>query len=523
MMQTQLRTLALLLALLLPVVANADGPVGLKLRWENSFGHGNEWLLAFSKDGKVAYFDQPSGRILARDTTTWMKTGKLLVNADDLKRKDDVVVTTSDGRYRAYAVESYEKKTRGWGEIIVEDAKTKAVLARTTVHRKYPKLLLSRDGKTLISASFDAINVWEVPTLKKKASLGPPGSNVRGMVLSHDGQTLGVTCGAAGPEDQIWDVKTGKLRLVLGAGGGVQLWSLSFSRDGKTLVSSGNDSMVRLWDAATGRNRRVIALEADSRTQPATLSPDGKMIAAGEGPLVRLFDATTAKPLFDLKGHTSVVRALAFSPDGKQLVSASGNRVNPREKGLAESEPGEAIVWDLATRKARFACKRHGLGTYAVAWSPDGKRIATAGPARLSTFGVKVDADRAVNLWDARTGKQVEEFPVRARDGVTGLSFSLDGKYLLADGFLLDARTGKELRRFHGSAFAFSKDGKALAAVGGGAIEVWSPDTGKRFAWHVPKGAPHFNAVAFHPDGKSVAVAGSDGVIWMWDIVAGKK
>jgi WD40 repeat protein len=383
-------------------------------------------------------------------------------------------------------------------------------------------LLLSRDGKTLYSASFDAINVWEVPTLKKKASLGPPGSDVRGMVLSHDGQMLAVTCGAAGPEDQLWGLKAGKLKLALGGSGGVQLWSLAFTGDGKGLVSNGYNSTVRFWDAATGHNTRLLPLEIEGRT-PIALSPDGKMIAAGDGAVVRLFDATTGKHLFDLKGHTSTVRALAFSPDGKQLASASGNRVSPKEKRLSEPEPGEAIVWGLATRNARFACKRHSLGTYAVTWSPDGKQIATAGPADPNTFGVKVDADRAVNLWDARTGKQVEEFSVRAKDGVTEVSFSPDGKYLLAAGFLLDARTGKELRRFHGSAFAFSKDSKAVVAVGGGAIEVWSPDTGKRLGWHTPKGAPSFNAVAFHPDGKSVAAAGSNGVIWMWDIAPGKK
>lgn len=511
---------------LLVAVALSPGAgerVALTLRWESSLARGQEWLVAFSKDGKLAFFDQPSGRIIARDTATWKKTGKLLVNADDVKRNDQVVVTTPDGRYKAYPRQSDDGKTRNWGEIIVEDAKTGTVLARTTVHRKYPKLLLSGDGKLLYSASFDAINVWEVPTLKKKALLGAPGSDVRGMVLSPDGQTLGVTCGVAAAEDQIYDLKAGKLKLVLGAGGGVPLWSLTFSGDGKTLVTSGNDSMVRIWDAATGRNTRVVPLDAASYTRQAALSPDGKLIAVGQGRLVRLLDAATGKALFDLKEHTSTLRAIAFSPDGKRLASASGDLPSVRGK-CGELQPGEAIVWDLATRKALFPCRRHSLGTYAVAWSPDGKRIATGGPANRSTYGGKVDPNRAVNLWDARTGKQVAEFQVLAEDGVKQVGFSPDGKYLMAGGWLIDAHTGKELRQFHSTAFAFSKDGKALVVVKEAGVELYSPpNSGKPLASRPTPGKHHFTAVACSPDGKSVAAASSDGAVWMWGIGPAKK
>src|SRR5438046_2045610 len=81
---------ALLLALALPRGAAADGPLPwtLKPRWESSAGRrGEEWLLAFSPDGKLAFFDRSSGRITARDTTTWKKTGQLLVNEKDTEAR----------------------------------------------------------------------------------------------------------------------------------------------------------------------------------------------------------------------------------------------------------------------------------------------------------------------------------------------------------------------------------------------------------------------------------------------------
>jgi WD40 repeat protein len=491
-------------------------------------------LVAFSRDGKLAFFDQPSGRVLARDTRTWKKTGQLLVNETEIgPRKSGPVVVSPDGRLRAYATTSYEKQTLGWGGVTVEDAKTKATLAKVAAaHRKAPLLLFTPDGKTLISAASDAVILWDVPALKRRRTLGPVNSDPRGLVLSPDGGALGVTCGRFTGEDQIWDLKAGKMRLALG-GHGAQVWSLAFSPDGKALVSSGNDPQLKFWDVASGMNTTSIPLHFDSRTIKAlAFGPDGKRVAAGEGSLVRLFDAKTGRPALTLKGHTGGVNALAFSPDGKQLASASGRP--PAGEIGRPGEPGEVILWDLEAGKARHVWKAHPLGALAVAWAPGGAHVATGGALDPSTFQEKKnDPARAIFLWDAKTGKLVKSFAVEAIYGINQLAFSPDGKWLVHDGIdgsrlrIVAVQTGKEVRTLDGGvAMAFRKDGRVLAVAGGapgrGAIELREPSTGKLLARHFAHDAA-INAVAFHPDGRSLATGGSDRVIWLWDLVPGKK
>src|SRR4051812_18520534 len=114
-MSRSVPSIALLFAAGLTVSAHADEPLPWKLtpQWESSAGHrGEEWLVAFSRDGKLAFFDQRSGRIVARDTATWQKAGRLLIGEKEAEsRPSDVVVESPDGRYRAYSEES-EKPSR---------------------------------------------------------------------------------------------------------------------------------------------------------------------------------------------------------------------------------------------------------------------------------------------------------------------------------------------------------------------------------------------------------------------------
>src|SRR5262249_46154408 len=149
----------------------------------------------------------------------------------------------------------------------------------------------------------------------------------------------------------------------------VQVWALAFSPDGKRLVSSGNDPQLEVWDTKTGLGVLTIPLHFDSRNgvQKVIYGPRGDVVAVGEGNAVRLYDAATGRPGAVLEGHTGRINDLAFSPDGRSIVSASGRP--PSERGLRVSEdlgekggpggaePGEVIVWDLATRKARHVLK----------------------------------------------------------------------------------------------------------------------------------------------------------------------
>ena len=184
----------------------------------------------------------------------------------------------------------------------------------------------------------------------------------------------------------VWDATTGKeLRSFVGHTGEVS--ALAFSADGKLVASGSADRTVRIWDTATGKElRRFADLEKQllaipgQRLRSVAFSPDGKTLAASAS-MILLWDADSGKLLHKLPGD----RDLAFSPDGKLLASGCSDGV----VRLWDPATGEQVRQWLANRWSP-----NGLTT--LAFSPDGKTLATAGMR-----------DHAIRLWDPATGKEV--------------------------------------------------------------------------------------------------------------------
>ena len=197
---------------------------------------------------------------------------------------------------------------------------------------------------------------------------------------------------------------------------------------------------------------------------------------------------------------------VAFSPDGKRVATAN--------RGL----PGAGGVWDAATGKILLSLSSRAGQLTCIAFSPDGRRIATAG------------GDSTARIWDAAAGKVLLTLSGHT-DTINRVAFSPDGKLMATAGDdkmakLWDAATGKELLTLSGhveriSSIAFSPDGKRLATSSDDkTAKVWDAVTGKEVLT-LSSHSVKVSGLAFSPDGKRLAITEDDDAT-LWDSSSGK-
>lgn len=284
-----------------------------------------------------------------------------------------------------------------------------------------------------------------------------PKQAIWSVALSPDGKTL---IGSGDQNDiQLWNLGKGQLIRTL-SDHRDQVWTIALGPKGKILASASGDCTIKLWDMPTGKLLRTFS------AHPATvwsvaISPDAKLLVSGsEDQTLKVWDIKTGKLVRTLKGHSSQVRSVAISPNGQTIASASADQT--------------VKLWELKTGKLIHTLKGHSGRVISIAFSPTSQQLASA------------SQDKTVKLWDIPSGQLSQTFKDHTLP-VTAVAFSPDADTLatgsqdrtvklwnLSSGKLRHTLTG-----YQGDIYslAFAADGQSLVSSSkDSAIKVWYRD-----------------------------------------------
>ena len=266
-------------------------------------------------------------------------------------------------------------------------------------------------------------------------------------------------------------------------------------------------TLASLVDPLRGLPEIALKVKPSEPVRAVAFQPAGKIVAAGMGRRVVLFDVATGKSTVDLGEHPGPISSLVFASDGQTLIAAGGRA------GMF----GSVTIWDLASGKRKAEMRGHDDAILSAAISPDGSMMATGG------------YDRIVLIWDLAHGSVVQTLKGHT-DAVHGVTFSPDGKRLASCAAdrtvkLWDWKSGRRLATLSEStaelySVAFTPDGSLLLAAGADrSIRTWRID-GDRITLDRSIMA-HERAIVrlvLSKDGKNLATSGEDRRVKVWGL-----
>ncbi|MBW8795606.1 MAG: trypsin-like peptidase domain-containing protein [Streptomyces sp.] len=413
---------------------------------------------------------------------------------------------------------AYTKDGRGFAEaekggtIQIRDGATGQL--RVTIMAPHPLLAMaySQNGQTVATLSgpgqgYDnALRLWDATT--GKARTASASTQAQQLALSPDGRTVAIS-GGGGSDVELRSSTTGRRLAAFSASNDTEPDAVAFSPDGRTLAKLGDDGFVRLWDIHTGKERTGFQtapgdhLTGHANGLSVAFSPDGSRLATGDiFGIVRIRDAHTGKTLARLSGHTSGVTSVAFSPDGHTLATAG--------------EDHTVRLWDVDKGTARATLVGHTSEVTTLAFDP-----------RHHTL-ISGSTDRTLRVWYPDDGVARTTLP-RLNGSLQDMVVSTDGRTLavstqtltdVGNVRLFDVGRGKLRVEFtqpdDATALAFSPDGQTLAVGSDGdSARLWDATTGKRR--HTPSTLGNGRTLVYSPDGTTLAIDGST----LWDVRTG--